>query len=90
MKSLVYQTPVNTVEDLLVQVLGAAQEIQKTPSVALAPSNLAGRCVNGCGLMTFKVSWQVGGTVGMVNPLEKKDTVEWEGEWESYTKDVFG
>ena len=30
-KSLVYQAPVDTVEDLLTRVLGAAQEIQQTP-----------------------------------------------------------
>ena len=33
MKSLVYQIPVDTVEDLLARVLGAAQEIQQTPGV---------------------------------------------------------
>ena len=33
MKSLLYQTSVDTVENLLAQVLGTAQEIQKTPGV---------------------------------------------------------
>ena len=33
MKSLVYQTSVDTVEDLLARVLGSAQEIQQTPGV---------------------------------------------------------
>ena len=33
MKSLVYQTPVDTVDHLLARVLGAAQEIPQTPGV---------------------------------------------------------
>ena len=32
-KSLVYQTPVDIVEVLLTQVLGAAEDIQQTPGV---------------------------------------------------------
>ena len=50
----------------------------------LKPYNLAARCVNGRDLVTFKVSWQVGGRVGMVNPLEMKDTVGWGGEWKTF------
>ena len=33
MKSLVYETPVDTVQDLLARVLGTAQEIQQTQGV---------------------------------------------------------
>ena len=36
----------------------------------LEPYNLTARCVNGRGIVTFKVSCEVGGWVGMENPLE--------------------
>ena len=57
--------------------------------VELAPNNLAARCLNERGLVTFKVSWQVGGRVGMVNPPEKKDTGGWGGDRKCFTKDGY-